>query len=72
MTTDEIRTIIYPLPPEIKAYTTYVNGYYTIVINDNLSDQARLRAYLHELNHILNEDFFKEETANQIETTSGR
>lgn len=67
MMNDEIRTVLYPLPPDIKAYTAYVNGYYTIVINDNLSDQARLRAYYHERIHISNGDFYDNNKADFIE-----
>ena len=72
MMTEEIRTIVHPLPPEIKAYTARVNGYYTIIINDNLSDQARLRAYNHERNHINNGDFSSQEKADFIEMKGHR
>ena len=63
----DIRTIVYPLPSNIKAYTARVNGYYTIVINESLSEQARYRAYSHEIHHIENDDFFNPESADSIE-----
>lgn len=66
MTTD-IRTVVCPLPSTIKAYTARVNGYYTIVINESLSEQARYRAYTHEIHHIENDDFFSNESADSIE-----
>lgn len=72
MMTEEIHTIIYPLPPEIKAYTACVNGYYTIVINDNLSAAARLQAYNHERNHINNGDFSSPDKADFIEARGHR
>lgn len=65
--TDEIRTIIYPLPTDINSYVACVNGYYTIVLNDSLSPSGRYRAYRHEMDHIINRDFEKEQTADLIE-----
>ena len=67
MTTDDIRTIIYPLPSGINSYVAHVNGYYTIVLNDGLSPAGRYKAYRHEMNHIINGDFEKEEKADYIE-----
>ena len=72
MTTDDIRTIIYPLPSSINSYVACVNGYYTIVINDGLSMAGRLKAYNHEMNHIVNGDFEKEEKADFIEILAHR
>lgn len=73
---EDIKIIIYQLPPNIKACTVEVDGYYTIIVNDNLSPQVRFTEYLHELNHINNGDFSKDETADKIETlahfTEGR
>lgn len=67
MMTDDIRTITYPLPTDINSYVARVNGYYTIVLNDCLSPAGRYRAYRHEMNHIINGDFEKEQKADYIE-----
>lgn len=66
MTTD-IRTVVCPLPSTIKAYTARVNGFYTIVINESLSERARIQAYAHELYHIDHDDFFSNESVDIIE-----
>ena len=65
--TTEIRTIVCPLPSTIKAYTARVNGFYTIVINESLSERARIQAYAHELYHIDHDDFFSNESVDIIE-----
>lgn len=67
MTTDDIKTVVYPLPTNIKSYVVSLNGYYTIVLNDNLSPEGRYRAYRHEMDHILNGDFEKDQKADFIE-----
>lgn len=53
--------------------TTAANddGSYTIFINVNLSDQKRLESYLHELRHISNGDFYKD-NVQQIEYDAHR
>ena len=63
----DIRTIVYPLPSGIKSYVALVNGFYTIVLNDNLSPSGRYQAYKHEIEHIDNGDFFKDSYADNIE-----
>lgn len=72
MTTEDIRTILYPLPGSIRSYVANVNGYYTIVINENLSEETRLRAYYHERDHIINRDFESPQSADCIELRSHR
>jgi len=68
----DIRTIVYPLPPAVKAYTARVNGFYTIVINESLSERARIQAFAHEMHHIDNDDFFSAESADSIEEKAHR
>lgn len=63
----DVRTIVCPLPPHIKAYTAFVNDFYTIVLNENLSYEARYKAYIHELAHINNGDFLKDTEVSTIE-----
>ena len=64
---EDVRAIIYQLPPKIKACTVKTNGFYTILVNADLSPSVRFTEYLHELNHINNGDFSKEDTADKIE-----
>lgn len=42
---------------------------YTIIINANLSAEQQKEVYLHELQHIIGEDFSKEDI-NKIETSA--
>lgn len=69
---DDIRTVIYPLPGNISAFVSCVNDCYTIMINDSLSPEARLRAYYHEMDHILNHDFESQQSADSIELQAHR
>ena len=69
---DEVRTLIYPLPSRIRAYTARIDGYYTIIINDNLSPEARIEAYNHEMKHIYNNDFESEKSVKGIELKAHR
>ena len=58
-----IRTKTVPMPCSIRAFTrSDVNGDYDIIINADLSDEAKLRAYKHEMLHILNNDFENRQT----------
>lgn len=43
------------------------DGFANIYINDQLSPQARKRAYLHEKKHIQNDDFYNDEPISKIE-----
>ena len=63
-----IRHRVVELPSYIRGLSRQdVNGDYTILINANLSDEAKRRAFLHEMGHIKNEDFLDEEEAYKIE-----
>lgn len=66
MTTD-IRTITTPMPGSIRSCVVLKDDIYTILINETLSQDARLKAYEHEMEHIKNEDFNKECSVNEIE-----
>lgn len=57
MMTDDIRTLVYPLPGNIRSFVVQANGYFTIMINDSLSPEARYKAYMHERDHISRGDF---------------
>lgn len=62
-----IMTYIFPMPGRIRSYTVRKDGFYTIVVNENLSEEARLEAYRHELKHIEQGDFDKSCSADLIE-----
>lgn len=42
-------------------------GYPSIYINDQLSPQAKKQAYLHELQHLENDDFYNDLPIEEIE-----
>lgn len=69
--TDDIRTVLWPLPGSVRGFTCIVEDFITIVINEALSPQARRRAWRHEVEHIENGDFealrLGLSTANRIE-----
>lgn len=62
-----ITTFVYPLPGTIKGYTVRKDGFYTIVVNENLNEDARMEAYAHEVDHINNGDYEKKCSADLIE-----
>ena len=43
------------------------SGYYTIVINANMSRERQIRAYLHELEHLEKEDLHSDRPVAEIE-----
>ena len=62
-----ITTYITPMPGRIRSYTVRKDEYYTIVVNENLSTEARMAAYKHELDHINRGDFEQKGSADLIE-----
>lgn len=48
----------FPVP---SAITQNEDGSYTIFISNQLSDEKRMECYMHELKHINNDDFFKDD-----------
>ena len=58
------------LPPRVPAVVQQnPDDSYTIIINDNLSDEKKRLAMKHEINHITGGDLFKEEDVSSIETS---
>jgi hypothetical protein len=56
------------MPCRIRAYVAEdVEGDYTVVVNDYLSDEALQRAVRHELAHIGNSDLHSEEYFSVLE-----
>ena len=72
MTTNNIRVVLAQLPARIRSYVVLVDGYYTIVLNDALSPQAKHRACRHEMEHIQNGDFERSCSADLIEIKTHR
>lgn len=64
---DNVRTILANLPTTIGGYTIYADGYYTIVLNENLSRKDNLLSYAHEMAHITAGDFEKRCSVDMIE-----
>jgi Zn-dependent peptidase ImmA (M78 family) len=64
----EYRVYLVPFPGDIKAAVRLdEEGFPSIYINENLSQNARKAAFLHELRHIRRNDHTNEKTINEIE-----
>lgn len=61
-----IRVVYQDMPATVKAFTVCKDEYYTIVLNSNLSYTQNLNSYMHELEHIVNNDFTAS-SANEVE-----
>ena len=61
-----VRTI--PMPMSVRAFTSPdSSGDYNIYINEALSPEQQKKSLSHEEKHIENGDFYKDETATQLE-----
>ena len=68
---DNVRTIYRDLPNTIGGFTVATDdGFFTIVINQNLSHERNVESYNHEMAHILNGDFDKKCSAGLVEITA--
>ena len=67
---DNCITIFQNLPYKIKGFAVYNSNedYYTIVLNSRLSHDQNLKTYIHELEHITNNDFYSKLSATKLET----
>lgn len=68
----DIHVFITDLPTTVYSFVRKNLDSYTIIINAKLSSEDRMRHYEHELRHIFNNDFEKEETADEIEAYAHR
>lgn len=59
MMNKDIKVIYADLPTSVKAFTVLTDGYYTIVLNQNLTREQNEISYMHELIHIANNDYEK-------------
>lgn len=68
MTISNINTICLDMPSRIRSYVVKnPDGSYTIVLNSRLTRENNIIAFHHELQHILNGDYEKNLTADEIE-----
>ena len=59
--------VLYELPTTIKAFTVNnLDGYYTVIVNSRLSCEEQRKSCEHELKHINNRDFEKDD-ADEVE-----
>lgn len=58
--------LLMDMPPTIHGFIKETDGYYTIVINSRLSRDMQQQCFLHELEHLENNDFEKD-NADEIE-----
>lgn len=61
-------TILVDLPTTIHSFVRHINGVDTIVINSRLSVERQRECYIHEVSHIKNGDFYKDCSADVIES----
>ena len=64
---EEVNSRLMPLPGSIGGFVVKKDMCYTIVVNECMSDEARLRFYLDEMDHIRNGDLDSEEAVDEIE-----
>lgn len=68
---DNIRTIYCDLPNTVKSFTVATpDGFFTVVLNENLSYEQNLLSYYHELKHIQDGDFNKTSSVGLIEISA--
>lgn len=65
--TDYVRVRLEPLPARIRAFCVKKDDWYTIVINELLEPSERLKAFVHEMEHIESDDFSSDEDVDTIE-----
>ena len=63
----DVRVYVVPLPPRIKSFICERNGYVTICINECLSEDARVKAYEHEMYHLEHDDLHSDLSTGLIE-----
>lgn len=65
----DVRIVLQDLPVEIKGFTIVdENDYSTIVLNSRYNRETNLETYQHELSHIEGGDFYRTESADEIES----
>lgn len=64
---DQYRVIYLDLPCSIKGFVTKKCDYYTIVLNSRFNLEQNKKTFLHELEHILRDDFNNFDSIDKIE-----
>lgn len=65
---ENVRTQYYNLPNTIGGFTVSTpDGWYTVILNQNLSHQKNVETYQHELEHIRKGDFDRKCSVGLIE-----
>ena len=62
-----IRVYLQPLPAHLRGFCVKKDDWYTIIINESLSQSERLKTFAHEMRHIERDDFYSEEPVDVIE-----
>ena len=67
----DVRAVLQDLPVAVKGFVvTDENGDPTIVLNSRHNRETNLETYRHELAHILGNDLYRPESADEIEAWS--
>lgn len=69
---EDIHVYVVPMPPRIQSYVVRKDSVFTICISDALNDEAKMRAYRHEMFHIRNGDFDSDLSAALLEIRAHR
>ena len=67
----DVRTVLQDLPVAVRGFVvTDENGDPTIVLNSRHNRETNIETYQHELAHILGNDLYRPESADEIEAWS--
>ena len=65
---DDVFVRLVDMPPALYGFTRENSDLtHTVILNSRISAERRMRTYLHELDHIRNDDIRKECSADEIE-----
>lgn len=64
---EDCRITVCKLPPHVKGLCTVKGTEELILINEDLSDEAKLAAFAHELRHLRRGDLYSDEPVSKIE-----
>ena len=64
---EDCRVTVCKLPPHVKGLCTVKDTEELIMINEDLSDEAKLEALAHELRHLRRGDLYSDEPVEEIE-----
>lgn len=64
---EDCRVTVCKLPPHVKGLCTVKGADELIFINEDLSEEAKIAAFAHELRHLRRGDLYSEEPVSKIE-----